>query len=266
MAAPQTTRTVASRAISFEKFGPESYISDHCSSPDGENTVLLRFHAEVHSRLPPSHWMLEFGGGPTIYQLISAAPHTDEIHFADYLPANLRTVAAWCARESDAIDWFPFIRRALELEGHTHPDETAIAQRANLVRSKLTRFLHADALAPEPIGSNPASYDKVAANFVFEAITLSRSDWRDALLRVASLVRVGGYFINTVAANSSYWFIGDVRFPGLPISVADICEVLPMGGFDIEELQTVSSDTPDPSAPDYRGYPSIIMLVARRSR
>ena len=266
MAARRTVTTVEAGISSFENFDPQGYISDHCSTPNGENTDLLRFHAEVHSTLPPSDRMLEFGGGPTIYQLISAARYTQEIHFSDYLPANLNTVEAWRTGERGSTDWSPFIQRALQLEGNPGPDETAILRREELIRSRLTRFLHADALASEPIGSNPASYDKVAANFVFEAITPSRAEWQKALLRVASLVRVGGHFVNTVAGDSSYWFIGHVRFPGLPISASDIREALSGSGFNIQELQTVASDTPDPSTPDYCGYRRIIMLVARRSR
>jgi hypothetical protein len=253
------------RSNPYTDFAPRGYIADYFSTPDGENTEMMRFHAEVHARIPDAHLMLELGGGPTIYQIISAAPHTDEIHFADYVSANLREIEAWRAADPHAYDWSPFVRRALELEGRTS-DDAAIAQREAIVRSKLTRFLFTDALAEQPIGPNRESYDKVAVNFVLEGITDSYDEWHAALLRLASLVRVGGHFIYAAVVDSTYWFIGDTRYPNLPISEAHLREALPAGGFEIEELRTIPSNTPDVSLPDFRGYPSIALLLAQRLR
>ena len=40
-------------------------------------------------------WLLEFGGGPSLYALISAAKHVDKIVFAEYAENNRREVEMW---------------------------------------------------------------------------------------------------------------------------------------------------------------------------
>ena len=40
-------------------------------------------------------WLLEFGGGPSLYTLISAAKHVDKIVFAEYAESNRREVEMW---------------------------------------------------------------------------------------------------------------------------------------------------------------------------
>jgi hypothetical protein len=209
--------------------------------------------------------MLELGGGPTLYQLISAAPHTDEIHFADYVAANLHEIEAWRDDAAQAHDWSPFVRRALELEGQKS-DDAAVAQREAIMRSKLTKFLFTDALAEHPIGPDHEPYDKVAVNFVLEGITDSYDEWHSQLLRLASLVRVGGHFIYAAVVNSTYWYIGDTQYPNLLISESHLHEALPTGDFQIDDLRTIPSNTPDKSLPDFKGYPGIALLLARRLR
>lgn len=240
-------------------------MSDYFSSPDGENTEMMRFHADAHAQIPDAHLMLELGGGPTIYQIISAAPHTDEIHFADYVSENLQAIEAWRDAHPRAYDWSPFVRRALELEGRA-ADDAAVAQREAIIRSKLARFLFTDALAEEPIGPSREIYDKVAVNFVLEGITDSYDEWQRALVRLASLVRVGGHFIYAAVIDSTYWFIGGVRYPNLSISESRLRAALPAGQFEIEEFRAFPSNTPDMSLPDFRGYPKIALLLARRLR
>jgi hypothetical protein len=72
------------------------------------------------------------------------------------------------------------------------------------------------------------------AQFVLEGITDSYDEWHAALLRVASLVRIGGHFTYAGVAGSSYWFIGETRYPNLLISADHLREALPAGNRRIE--------------------------------
>ena len=49
--------------------------------------------------------MLEFGGGPCIHTLVSAAPYVSEIVFADYAEDNLREVKLWRDKDRTCFDW-----------------------------------------------------------------------------------------------------------------------------------------------------------------
>ena len=61
--------------------------------------------------------VLDFGGGPAIFDLISAAPYAEEIIFAEYSEENRKEVAAWRERSPDAHDcspYFNFVQQRLE--------------------------------------------------------------------------------------------------------------------------------------------------------
>ena len=54
--------------------------------------------------------LLEFGGGPALYSLVSAAPHYKEICFAEYISVARREVELWRDNEPDAYDWSPYFK------------------------------------------------------------------------------------------------------------------------------------------------------------
>lgn len=54
--------------------------------------------------------LLEFGGGPCIYSLISAAPHVKEIVFSEYLESCRNEVQLWKEKSPEAHNWKPYIR------------------------------------------------------------------------------------------------------------------------------------------------------------
>ena len=54
--------------------------------------------------------IIEFGGGPCIYPLISAAPYFSEIVFAEYAEEGRREVELWKNQQPTAHDWTPYFR------------------------------------------------------------------------------------------------------------------------------------------------------------
>src|SRR5262245_17716555 len=79
----------------FKPFDPKAYLREYYSCLGEENRALLRFLNQAYIRIfseIDTARVLEFGGGPTIYQLISAAQHAVSIDFSDYLDDNLHEV------------------------------------------------------------------------------------------------------------------------------------------------------------------------------
>src|SRR5437016_4759086 len=76
----------------FVPFDPIAYLREYYNHLGEENRELLRFldqaYAYIFTEIGTAR-MLEFGGGPTIYQLISAARYPVSIDFSDYLDSNL---------------------------------------------------------------------------------------------------------------------------------------------------------------------------------
>ena len=54
--------------------------------------------------------MLEFGGGPVIKNLISAAPFVQEIVFSAYSESKRTEVELWKDNKQGAHDWSPFFK------------------------------------------------------------------------------------------------------------------------------------------------------------
>src|SRR6266496_4879863 len=85
-------------ADTFAPFDPRAYLKEYYSHLGQENQELLHFLNEVYRRIfveLDAARLLEFGGGPTIYQLISAAKYPVSIDFSDYLDTNLKEVQHW---------------------------------------------------------------------------------------------------------------------------------------------------------------------------
>ena len=78
---------------SLASFDPKAYLREYYSRLGEENKALLHFHCKAYACIfgeVDTARMLEFGGGPTIYQLISAAKYPVAIDFSDYLDVNLK--------------------------------------------------------------------------------------------------------------------------------------------------------------------------------
>ena len=97
-------------------FNSREYLEEYYATIGAENDQLLRFFATAYAAVPDGALLLELGGGPTLYQLVSAANAVAEIHFSDYLGQNLQEVVSWKDGLYDAFDWSAYFRRALEIE------------------------------------------------------------------------------------------------------------------------------------------------------
>lgn len=78
-----------------------------------------------HTLLPPlpspgeicGRTLIDVGSGPTIYQLLSACDHFEEIVATDYLAVNREELGRWARGEPGTFDWSPFIRHVCKIEG-----------------------------------------------------------------------------------------------------------------------------------------------------
>ena len=67
--------------------------------------------------------MLEFGRGPSISNLISAAPKCKEIVFGEFREDNREHVKLWLKKDPSAFNWEPFFNYVVcTLEGGTATD------------------------------------------------------------------------------------------------------------------------------------------------
>ncbi len=243
----------------WTRFDPAAYLDEYYADIESENLELLRFLVETYRAIPQGGRMLDFGGGPALYPLISAAPRFDEIHFADYLEANLAEVRRWLAQAPEAFDWTPFIRKAIELETGETCSNADVERRARLIRQRVTHLLPCDASRTPPI-REPEPYDVVLTNFCAESATSSRDEWRAFMGNIVSVLKPGGWLVLSALKGAKHYAVGSLSFPAVDILEEDLVDLLEDTGFSRKglEVRSVPADRPT------RDYQGLMFAVARK--
>lgn len=250
----------------FDAFIPEHYLSEYYSRVGLENRSLLEFFVEAYEDIPPNFKLLELGGGPTIYQLITAAKHAREIHFSDHLDVNLDEVKGWKENKRGAFDWKNFFQEALIMEGRSHVNNSKIKRREEILREKITEFLHCDVFQTNPLGRNCAKYyDVVSVNFVAESITDNHKTWKDILKNICSLIKHDGYLIMTAIKGANYYRVGNKLFPAVEITEKHVVIALQELGFreDLLFMRSIEAEHTREKRKNSQGYNGMIFLRAK---
>jgi hypothetical protein len=251
----------SSLVADWSDFDPRDYLDEYYKDLGAENVALLRFFVEACRGLPRDAVLLDFGGGPTIYPLIAASKAVREIHFSDYLDANLEEVRRWLRGDEAAFDWKPFIQKTLELEsGGAHCSAVHVQRRESEIRKHLTRLLRCDASRTPPIDGCDAAYDIVVSNFCAESATSDRAIWHAYMHNIGSLVRPGGTLIVSALKGAHCYSVGSRTFPAVDISEDDLAEVLADSGFPEKRIAVRSTPADRPT----RLYAGVMMAVATK--
>lgn len=248
----------------FTHFSPNEYLNEYYHSVFSENDKLLHFLASVAEVVPQGSTLLEYGGGPTIYQIISFAPRVSTIHFTDYLPENIEAVQDWLNTEAHAHDWKPFVDVALQHEGIKEPTNLQIEERENLVRKQLHSFGHVDAFNIKNDNVKHQAYDVVSANFVAESIAFDDISWRAGLDSILSYVKPGGLLSMTAIRGATYWMTGNKKFPAYYVDAKSLNDELTLRGYEIQMLTEIDAEITDVNHQNYEGYDGMVFLLAKK--
>ncbi|MEZ5410802.1 MAG: guanitoxin biosynthesis pre-guanitoxin forming N-methyltransferase GntF [Acidimicrobiales bacterium] len=250
----------------FDQFSAAEYLREYYSEVGPENHELLRFFADIAPAAPMGEDLLEYGGGPTVYQLLSLAPRVGGVVFGDYLAENLEAVSDWIDGRPGAHDWAPFARAALRHEGLDGSGAEA-EHRLAVVRQRIRTLCQVDALDETRPAVRPDGFAFVSTNFVAESIANSGDEWRRAVRAIAGNVRPGGHLAMTAIRNAERWRIGDHWFPALPVDANDIRSALAELGHRVEHLVEIDAEVLDRADPRHEGYDGMVFCLSRhRSR
>lgn len=241
-------------------FSARDYLHEYYSDMGAENLALLRFLVRAFQDVPAHKTVLDFGGGPTIYTLISASAKADEIHFCDFLEANLEEVRLWLQDNPGAFDWTQFIKTALVLEGKNYSSQS-VATRADDIRKRVTRVIQCDANLENPIPGEARLYDVVVTNFCAESATDDREQWRKFVSNITSLLKPNGKLILSALKGADSYAVGKVVFPAVYVLEDDLIQVLSEAGFAAEniDIESVPADRPS------RHYEGLMLTTAIKS-
>ena len=243
----------------YTKFNPRDYLQEYYTEVSPENFALLQFTVEAFKTIPSGGVLLDFGGGPTIYPLIAAANHVDEIHFYDYLDANLNEVRLWLQSHHSAFVWQEFVSATLKLENqddcHT---AQSVSERKALIRQRVTRVFNCDLNNSPPI-DEPIAYDIVITNFCMEAAANDLRQWREFFSKTVSLLKPSGFLLLGAVKDAKYYAVGDILFTAVSLNEDDLIQALIEEGFDHKSIVLESVPT-DPSS----HYEGLIMILAQK--
>lgn len=247
---------------SFDTFNPRAYLNEYYSKVGEENREILNFlhtaYEEIFNQIREAK-LLELGGGPTIYQLISVGKHPVVIDFSDYLDQNLAEVKLWLKDNKKKHDWNKFIRYVLSKEG-LGKDQNTVRKRAQLMRQKIRHLLHCDIKQPNPLGSHHCKqYNIVSVNFVAESITSKLDKWAAVIDNILLLIKPNGYLIMCAIVEAQCYRVGDSFFQAVPVSSQDIIRKLEKENMSIIDTHFVKAEQKEE-----QGYDGIFMLLAKR--
>ena len=138
---------------------------------------------------------LDYGIGPNLSALISAATHSSEMILADYAETNLKYLQQWVDNVPTGFDWTPYFEyvvRYLERK----QEEDAVKERMELVRSTIKAIVPGDLTKDIVIKSGyEGPYDVVHLALTLNVTAKSVEDYKVHVKKVASLVKPGGKLI-----------------------------------------------------------------------
>ncbi|NXG54482.1 PNMT methyltransferase, partial [Hemiprocne comata] len=207
----------------YEHFDPRAYLQNNYLPPradfSSEEFVVpwkLRCLAETFATGEiHGHTLIDVGSGPTIYQLLSACDHFEEIVATDYLAVNREELGRWARGEPGTFDWSPFIQHVCKIEGRGEPWQ----EKERRLRSRLRRILPIDVHRPDPLGSplRPPA-DALLSAFCLEAVSPDRAAFTRALTH-------------------SFYLAGPARLPVVPLDAGAVREAVASAGFALRELR-----------------------------
>jgi len=240
----------------YRLFKPNEFLSEYYAFLGEENKALLRFHHEFYSHIPQQKSMLEIGGGPCIYQLISVSRKVGSIVFSDLLKVNRDEIEKWVNGAAGAYNWDQYFKYVLKLEGQmlTAKNLQSIKKR---VQKKIQTIIACDIRRNFPLGINhKQTFDIVSSSFCLNEISDKEQDFLKYLERAISLIRSEGYLVLVLVKNATYTKNGDQYFVNFPVNETYMGKTLVRMGLKEISIKSIPNEF-------NQGYEGIIFITAR---
>ena len=237
----------------YTHFNPQEYLEEYYAQLSEENAFLLDFYHETYDRLPVGLSVLELGGGPTIYQLLSASRRAREIVFTDFLEVNRRVVERWLEAAPGVFDWSQYIQKVAGLEKDLDADAVAARLRACIRRVGPCDLTRENPLEPDV----QTDFDIVSSAFCLEAVTQDPEDFKSFLRRIRALLKPGGSLVAVLVRDSDAYKVGRHFFPACPLNEATLAAALQGNGYRHVRIQTVATNY-------LHGYTGIMAVIAEK--
>ena len=241
----------------YSSFCPKQYFTEYYSQIGSENSFLLKFFHQAYQNVAFDTRVLEFGGGPTIYQILSAALKVKEIVFADYLEVNRREVKSWLAASPQALNWDRYLNFVLSLNGVSGCSAGRREVREQ-VTPKVTEIIECDAYLPQALGlRSDNKFDIVSSNFCLECIDAREEVFVEIVEKVSSMIEANGKLILTMLNNATSYQIANINLASFPVTPHYMQALLRSMGYQDISISALSAERS-------QGYQGLFALTATK--
>ena len=181
--------------------------------------------------------LLELGGGPCIYDFISAAPYVAEIYHSDYIKNCCDEVLLWRNRDSNAYDWSPYFRYVVNiLEGKSDPN--AVAEREMKLRCTLRNSFTCNIKQSPIVPGFLKCPNIICANFCLETSLSSKDRYNAALKEIFEMLEPKGFFVMLFSLGCTWYTFNGTKFSCIYLNTRDVEDALKKVGFVVRFMES----------------------------
>ena len=200
--------------------------------------------------------ILDVGAGPSISNVISAAPYASEIVLAEYTENNRTELQHWLDRDPEAFDWTTFIKHVVvDVEGGEEKD---IAVREDKIRSSIKAVVPCD-ITKDPLLPQEymEQYDVVQSMLCICAAVQTKDEYVVVFKRLSQFIKPNGklilYLVEEACNKPGRYPVGNMWFKWTGATKEFVIESLVAAGFN--DISRVSTEMV--SAPGYQQMPAL---------
>ena len=256
----------------YSRFDAVSFLRTRYSSPEAERSQFYlrcfhEFYQKYHTQWDATRTrLLEYGGGPAIAPLISAAPFVSEIVFAEYAESNRKEVVLWKENNPDAYDWSPHFNYVVnKLEGNV--DSEAAKVRERILRDRISRVIPCDIKADEKslLGGEEIQeqFDIISQNGCIESAVNSTSEFQKCLAKLKTLLKPSGLLVGVQFLGASWYEVQGENYHNLSLTEEVVVTAFQQAGFTILEKQNTSTTVIDAVGHTVSGAKGLMFVVAK---
>ncbi|XP_004591294.2 phenylethanolamine N-methyltransferase [Ochotona princeps] len=232
-------------ALAYQRFEPRAYLRNNympprgdLSSPEGVGPWKLRCLAQTFATGEVSgRTLIDIGSGPTVYQLLSACAHFEDITMTDFLEVNRQELELWLREEPGAFSWSGYSQHVCLIEGKGESWQ----EKERQLRARVKRILPIDVHQPRPLGAGspvPLPADALVSAFCLEAVSPDLASFQRALGHITTLLRPGGHLLLIGALEESWYLAGEARLVVVPVSEKEVKKALEESGYEVRDFRT----------------------------
>ncbi len=187
--------------------------------------------------------VLEFGGGPVIYQAIVATPFVSEVVFADYCEPCREEVQLWKNKDPAAHDWSSFFRY---VETEILDSGMSARELEDRLREQLT-VIPCNLMQEEPVDAKWGKFHAISTSYCLESVCQSKAEYEDAIRKLGDLLVPGGFLAMLMCMEATFYKVGvedETELHQLHLTNADVRVFLEKMGFSVKltKFQAVQVD------------------------